>query len=60
MPRVRFPAMEFFIFSILDLLLYKDMEDYEDNDDSLFFLFVWIPTIAQLVERRTVVVNRFP
>ena len=24
------------------------------------FLFVWIPTIAQLVERRTVVGNRFP
>ena len=26
----------------------------------LFLPFIWIPTIAQLVERRTVVVNRFP
>ena len=25
-----------------------------------FFSFLWIPTIAQLVERRTVVVYRFP
>ena len=55
-PRVRFPAMEFF-WNFSFSLIYEDA-----RDDIAYYLFpfIWIPTIAQLVERRTVVVNRIP